>query len=74
MCTLPEHDIQAGCTAVAALMRGTELVVVLAGDSRGVLSRMGKAVPLSTDHKPNQEKERTRIMQTGGFVENMGEH
>ena len=74
VCTLPEHDIQAGCTAVAALLRGPELVVAWAGDSRGVLSRGGKAIALSTDHKPNQEKERTRIMQAGGFVKNVGGH
>ena len=74
VCTLPEHEIQAGCTAVAALLRGKELVVAWAGDSRGVLSRKGKAVALSTDHKPNQEKERSRIMQAGGFVKNMGGH
>jgi len=74
VCTLPEHEIQAGCTAVAALVRGRDLVVAWAGDSRGVLSRKGKAVPLSTDHKPNQERERSRITQAGGFVKNMGGH
>ena len=47
-----EPRIQAGCTAVVALLRGNELFVANAGDSRAILCRSGQAVPLSHDHKP----------------------
>lgn len=39
-----------------------------AGDSRCVLSRNGKAIELSFDHKPEDEPERTRIEKAGGKV------
>jgi protein phosphatase 1G len=58
----------AGCTAVAALVRGAELVVANAGDSRAVLSRRGVAVPLTRDHKPTDADEFARITRAGGFV------
>eukprot|EP01013_Petalomonas_cantuscygni_P006139 TRINITY_DN16_c0_g1_i1.p1 TRINITY_DN16_c0_g1~~TRINITY_DN16_c0_g1_i1.p1 ORF type:complete len:338 (-),score=67.19 TRINITY_DN16_c0_g1_i1:360-1373(-) len=44
------------------------LYVANAGDSRGVLCRGGRAIPLSVDHKPNVETERSRIVAAGGFV------
>lgn len=37
-----------------------------AGDSRAVLSRRGKAMQLSTDHKP--QAERSRVLAAGGRV------
>ena len=43
-------------------------MVANAGDSRCVLSRDGKAVALTEDHKPNNEEEFSRIMKAGGFV------
>ena len=39
-----------------------------AGDSRAVLCRGGKAVTLSTDHKPAAPAERARILHAGGAV------
>ncbi|GLI65386.1 hypothetical protein VaNZ11_008941 [Volvox africanus] len=69
----PEEElVQAGCTAVVAVKFGSELYVANAGDSRGVLSRGGKAVALSEDHKPAQEGERTRIIAAGGFLSEIG--
>lgn len=57
-----------GCTAVMAVLRGNKLYVANAGDSRCVLSRKGRAVPLSADHKPEDEPERSRIERAGGVV------
>ncbi len=67
-----ESLVQAGCTAVVAVKRGNDLYVANAGDSRGVLCRGGKAVPLSEDHKPAQEGERSRIIAAGGFLSEIG--
>lgn len=64
--------IQAGCTAVVALKVGKELYVANAGDSRGILCRGGKAIPLSEDHKPAQEREKNRILSAGGFLSEIG--
>ena len=61
MCNLAEHRVTAGCTAVVALRVGKKLFVANAGDSRGVLSRAGKAIALSEDHKPQSEVETNRI-------------
>lgn len=43
----PEVTIQAGCTAVVALIVRDRLFVANAGDSRAVLCRGGKALPMS---------------------------
>ena len=55
----------AGATALAALVWGRALFVANAGDSRAVLSRRGRAVELSTDHKPTCQAELARIMSAG---------
>lgn len=57
-----------GCTAVTAVLVGQKLIVANVGDSRAVLSRGGKAYPLSVDHKPNRQDERNRIEKAGGVV------
>ncbi|KAG2498849.1 hypothetical protein HYH03_003041 [Edaphochlamys debaryana] len=57
-----------GCTAVTAVLVGQRLLVANVGDSRAVLSRGGRAVALSVDHKPNVKEERTRIESAGGVV------
>lgn len=57
-----------GCTAVAAVLLGDQLIVANVGDSRAVLARDGKAYPMSEDHKPNRADERQRIEQAGGVV------
>lgn len=57
-----------GCTGVTAIVSGKTLWVAHVGDSRAVLGRGGKAYPLSEDHKPNSETERTRIENDGGVV------
>ena len=79
--TVPEADgsnppavaqLQAGCTAVVAVLHGNDLYVANAGDSRAVLCQGGQAFALSEDHKPGQEGERSRIMAAGGFLSNIG--
>lgn len=59
----PERD--AGATALAALVWGGRLVVANAGDSRAVLSRRGRAISLSRDHKPSCPGERERVASAG---------
>jgi len=71
-CELPEHKIQAGCTAVVAMLRDGKVYVANAGDSRAVLCRGGTAVALSSDHKPAQEREKNRIEAAGGFLSDIG--
>ena len=64
---------QAGCTALVALLSGTDLWVANAGDSRAVLcGPTGVAVPLSSDHKPGEPGEAARIRAAGGFVAAVG--
>ena len=64
-----EEDVSsAGCTAVCALVAGDKLIVANAGDSRAVLSRGGRAIALSRDHKPTDEDEHARITAAGATV------
>jgi protein phosphatase 1L len=58
----------AGSTASTAVLVGDRLLVANVGDSRAVISRGGKAVALSSDHKPNRTDERQRIEDAGGVV------
>ncbi|KAH9614691.1 hypothetical protein KSS87_022839 [Heliosperma pusillum] len=57
-----------GSTACVSLIRGDQLLVANAGDSRCVISRKGQAYNLSRDHKPELEAERDRILKAGGFI------
>ncbi|XP_076289547.1 protein phosphatase 1G [Lasioglossum baleicum] len=63
-----EPGYDSGCTAVVAVLKGNELYVANAGDSRCVLCRDGQAVELSLDHKPEDEPEMERIVKAGGKV------
>ncbi|OSD07240.1 PP2C-domain-containing protein [Trametes coccinea BRFM310] len=59
-----------GCTAVAALVtKDGRIYVANAGDSRSVISIKGEAKQLSYDHKPQNEKEKNRIVAAGGYIE-----
>nr|XP_010933108.1 probable protein phosphatase 2C 75 isoform X1 [Elaeis guineensis]XP_019709343.1 probable protein phosphatase 2C 75 isoform X1 [Elaeis guineensis]XP_029123002.1 probable protein phosphatase 2C 75 isoform X1 [Elaeis guineensis] len=62
-----ESDI-VGSTAVVALVSRDRLLVANCGDSRAVLSRAGRAFPLSSDHKPDRPDELARIEAAGGRV------
>ena len=60
-----------GCTATVCLLvcgASPLLYCANAGDSRAILVRNGKALPLSIDHKPGLPGERRRVMHAGGKV------
>lgn len=68
----PETDniaLYTGCTACVALITDSEIYCANSGDSRCVLSREGKAIEMSIDHKPELSTEKARIEKAGGFVE-----
>ncbi|KAM6483335.1 putative serine/threonine phosphatase 2C ptc2 [Trichoderma sp. SZMC 28011] len=66
----PKYEEEvSGCTACVSLIAGNKLYVANAGDSRGVLGIKGRAKPLSNDHKPQLETEKSRITAAGGFVD-----
>jgi len=61
-------------TAVAIMLHESEngsrtLILANIGDSRAVLSRRGKAINLTRDHKPNDEKDKARIISRRETVE-----
>jgi len=60
-----------GSTAVCCLVRGSELVLAHAGDSRAVLARKGggAAEEVTEDHKPDLPREVARIEAAGGFLQ-----
>ncbi|GLJ30792.1 hypothetical protein SUGI_0610920 [Cryptomeria japonica] len=59
-----------GSTAVVAVVGPCQIIVSNCGDSRAVLSRAGRAIALSVDHKPDREDEMARIEAAGGKVIN----
>ena len=61
-----------GCTANVVLFVKNQLICANAGDSRCVVAEGGKAVPLSEDHKPTNEKELERIHAAGSTVNEEG--
>ncbi|KAJ7560971.1 hypothetical protein O6H91_03G008100 [Diphasiastrum complanatum] len=66
-----EHHVvpdTVGSTAVVAVVGLCQIIVANCGDSRAVLSRGGKAIPLSSDHKPDREDELARVEAAGGRV------
>lgn len=63
----PECDA-VGSTAVVAIVTPQKIIVANCGDSRAVLCRNGKALPLSSDHKPDRPDELNRIQEAGGRV------
>lgn len=58
----------AGCTANVCLITPTEIICANAGDSRSLVFGPEGTIPLSKDHKPNDEIELQRIRTAGGYV------
>ncbi|KAL8112233.1 hypothetical protein AgCh_019795 [Apium graveolens] len=68
-CLLPSPESDAvGSTAVVALVTPDKIVVANCGDSRAIMARKGKIIPLSIDHKPDRPDELSRIQAAGGRV------
>lgn len=66
---LLEKEGDSGTTANVVIIAPQWVVCANAGDSRSVFSKHGnKAVPLSYDHKPDDEEEERRIRAAGGYV------
>lgn len=63
-------SVNAGCTANVLVFDDENYWVANAGDSRSALSRAGKLVVLSEDHKPESEIEKGRIEKAGGMIMN----
>ncbi|CAM9172950.1 unnamed protein product [Phaeothamnion confervicola] len=59
---------RSGCTAIAAIVSPTHVVVAHSGDSRAVFCSGGRAVARTNDHKPYNEGEKSRIERAGGCV------
>jgi serine/threonine protein phosphatase PrpC len=64
-----DDDGDSGTTACVVVVTPDWIVCSNAGDSRSVFSKQGhRAVPLSYDHKPDDEDEERRIRGAGGYV------
>jgi serine/threonine protein phosphatase PrpC len=59
---------RSGSTAVVVVITPTHYICANTGDSRAVLRRNGKVLPLSFDHKPSDVPERRRVEAAGGVV------
>ncbi|GJV53020.1 probable protein phosphatase 2C 75 [Tanacetum coccineum] len=68
VCKYHPHLSLVGSTAVVLLLTHDYIIVANCGDSRAVMCRNGKAMPLSLGHKPDQEDERARIEALGGRI------
>jgi serine/threonine protein phosphatase PrpC len=69
---LTNEDIESGCTANVVLIYKDRIFCANAGDSRSVIKMKNRVMPMSRDHKPEDENERMRIEKAGGFVSNEG--
>ncbi|CAM9621520.1 unnamed protein product, partial [Chrysoparadoxa australica] len=79
-----DHDVQQvghwkfqGSTSVVVVVHGDSsgnksIISSNVGDSRAVLSRRGRAVDLTVDHKPNMPSELERVERLGGTVQWFG--
>ncbi|KAI1713710.1 protein phosphatase 2C domain-containing protein [Ditylenchus destructor] len=68
-CISSREKEMSGTTAIIVLVKNGTIYCGNAGDSRAVASVAGKAVPLSKDHKPDDELESLRIHAAGSCVE-----
>ena len=60
--------MHAGSTALVMIKNDYMMYVANVGDSRAVINNGQDAVSITTDHKPDTDKEKQRIVKDGGFV------
>ncbi|EAN77912.1 protein phosphatase 2C, putative [Trypanosoma equiperdum] len=60
---------EGGTAAICVMLTQNEVICANAGDSRAVLYRGTRAIPLSIDHKPSAPGEKERILRAGGTVQ-----
>ncbi|KAJ5068512.1 s-cell enriched with leucine-rich repeat-containing protein slra-related [Anaeramoeba ignava] len=63
---------RSGTTALVSLFIDNDCYVANLGDSCAILSRKGKAIRISLDHKPFLPEEEIRIRKAGGYVSDDG--
>jgi serine/threonine protein phosphatase PrpC len=64
-----DYGMDTGTTANVVYFNDEKIFCSNAGDSRSVIYTNNKAIPLSQDHKPDNEEERERIERANHFVE-----
>ena len=65
---LTKYNINSGSTAIVAMIKDSDAIIVNIGDCRGIVCRNGLAIPLTKDHKPGFIEEKKRILQMGGVL------
>jgi len=61
-------SLEDGSTALCLALDGSDLIVANCGDSRALLYQGGRIIPLTRDHKPEDNEEKQRITKLGGSV------
>ena len=63
-----------GCTSCVCIIDSLtkKIFFANAGDSRIILSKNGKAIRMSVDHKPDLELEKNRILKAQGWIDENG--
>eukprot|EP00538_Stauroneis_constricta_P006695 CAMPEP_0119560840 /NCGR_PEP_ID=MMETSP1352-20130426/16003_1 /TAXON_ID=265584 /ORGANISM="Stauroneis constricta, Strain CCMP1120" /LENGTH=411 /DNA_ID=CAMNT_0007608901 /DNA_START=262 /DNA_END=1497 /DNA_ORIENTATION=+ len=59
---------RSGSTCIVVLITPSHIICANAGDSRAILRRKGRSLPLSFDHKPANIPELMRVEKAGGYV------
>jgi len=67
---ITEKGFKDGTAALIAVIEHdhSRMIIANAGDQRAVLARKNLAIPLTTDHKPDEPNEKLRIYDVGGFI------
>ena len=60
-----------GTTCVMVFQVGERIICANVGDSRAIMVKGNKAIPLSFDQKPDDPEESKRIKENGGEISNM---
>ena len=63
-----------GTTCIMLYQIGKKLIISNVGDSRGIIIKNNKVIPLSIDQKPNDENEKKRILNCGGEIRQFDEN